>query len=196
YYDEVFSIPPMLDAIRAHPPVDGVIVGCFDDTGVDAARSMIDAPVIGICQAAMQTAAVIANSFSVVTTLARSVPALEHLADRYGYSRQCRGVWASEVPVLALEDPASDALQKVRAQIEATLAHDRCEAIVLGCGGMSDLAMRLTADYGVPVIEGVTCAVKILEGLAAIGHKTAKRGGYATPRAKQYTGRFESYSPG
>ena len=38
YYDEVFSVPAMLDAVKAHPDAAGVVVGCFDDTGVDAAR--------------------------------------------------------------------------------------------------------------------------------------------------------------
>ena len=85
YYDEVFSVPAMLDAVKAHPDAAGVVVGCFDDTGVDAARCVTSAPVIGICQAAMQVASIISGSFTVVTTLGRSVPALEHLARRYGY---------------------------------------------------------------------------------------------------------------
>ena len=55
YYDEVFAVPPMLEAIRAHEgEFDGVVVACFDDTGVDAARTITRKPVVGICQAAMQ----------------------------------------------------------------------------------------------------------------------------------------------
>lgn len=195
YYDEVFCVPPTLEAIAAHPGIDGVIIGCFDDTGVDAARCMLQVPVVGICQAAMQAAAVLAGSFSVVTTLGRSVPALKHLAHRYGYGDLCRGVWASEVPVLELEDPRSNAVDRIRGQIEEALRADGSEAIVLGCGGMSDLARRLSNDFGVPVIEGVTAAVKLVEGLACIGLHTSSVGGYAAPRAKTYRGTFQRFAP-
>ena len=130
YYDEVFSVPAMLDAVKAHPDAAGVVVGCFDDTGVDAARCVISAPVIGICQAAMQVASIVSGSFTVVTTLSRSVPALEHLARRYGYADLCRKVRASEIPVLALEDPASGARDQLRSEVRRALEEDGCEAVV------------------------------------------------------------------
>ena len=196
YYDEAFSVPAMLDAVQAHPDAAGVVVGCFDDTGVDAARCVTSAPVIGICQAAMQVAAIVSGSFTVVTTLGRSVPAVEHLARRYGYADLCRKVRASEVPVLALEDPASGAFDRLRAEIRRALDEDGCESVVLGCAGMVDMARALSEELGIPVVEGVTAAVKIVEGLAALGVTTSKRGGYAPPRAKTYTGAFSRYAPG
>ena len=195
YYDEVFSIPPTLEAISQFGEVDGVIIGCFDDTGVDAARCISDAPVVGLCQAAMQAATVVAGTFSVVTTLSRSVPALEHLAAKYGFASHCRRVRASEVPVLELEAPGSEAGVKIRAEIEAALSEDGCEAIVLGCGGMSSLARSLSDEFGVPVIEGVTAAVKLLEGLAAMGVTTSRAGGYAKPSKKDYLGQFSRFAP-
>ncbi|MCY4223056.1 MAG: aspartate/glutamate racemase family protein [Thiotrichales bacterium] len=195
YYDEVFSVPAMLDVVRAHPDAAGVVVGCFDDTGVDAARCVTSAPVIGLCQAAMQVASIVSGGFTVVTTLGRSVPALEHLARRHGYADLCRRVRASEIPVLALEDPASGAHDRLRTEVRRALDEDGCEAIVLGCAGMVDMARALSEEFAVPVIEGVTAAVKIVESLAALGITTSKRGGYAPPRAKTYTGAFSRYGP-
>ncbi len=196
YYDEVFSVPALLERVREYPDAAGVVVGCFDDTGVDAARCVTAAPVIGICQAAMQVASIVSGSFTVVTTLRRSVPALEHLARRYGYANLCRKVRASEIPVLALEDPASGARDQLRAEIRRALDEDGCESIVLGCAGMVDMARSLSDELGAPVIEGVTAAVKIIESLAAIGVTTSKRGGYAPPRVKNYTGAFSRFAPG
>ena len=195
YYDEVFSIPATLDAVKAHPDAAGVVVGCFDDTGVDAARCITNAPVIGICQAAMQAASIVSGSFSVVTTLSRSVPALEHLARRYGYAELCRKVRASDIPVLALEDEASDARDRLRAEMRRALDEDGCECIVLGCAGMVDMARSFSEELGVPVVEGVTAAVKFAEALAALELATSKRGGYAPPRRKAYTGAFSRYAP-
>lgn len=196
YYDEVFSVPPMLEAVMPLAgSIDGVVLGCFDDTGVDALRTMLDVPVIGICQAAMQTAAILANSFSVVTTLERSVPALEKLALVYGFERHCRKIRAAKVAVLDLEEAGSGALEAIEREIECALAEDGAEAIVLGCAGMVDLSHALSAKYGIPVVEGVTAAVKTIEALAALGLKTSSRRGYAAPRGKTYSGSFSRFSP-
>ena len=203
YYDEVFCVPALLEAIRADGDsgpgagtgADAVVIGCFDDTGVDAARCIVDVPVIGLCQAAMQFASVLAASFSVVTTLGRSIPPLEDLARRYGFAERCRRVRASEVPVLDLERGDGAALGLIRAEIAAALRDDGAEAIVLGCAGMADLARDLSVEFAVPVVEGVTAAIKTVEGLAAIGLRTSKAGGYAPPRAKRYGGGFARFAP-
>ena len=60
---------------------------------------------------------------------------------------------------------------------------------------MADLAASLSNEFGVPVIDGVAAAVVIAEGLAAIGLRTSKRGGFARPLAKTYSGQFASFSP-
>lgn len=38
--------------------------------------------------------------------------------------------------------------------------------------------------------------MKIVEGLTTLGITTSKRGGYAPPRPKAYTGTFSRYAPG
>jgi allantoin racemase len=195
YYDEVFAIPGMIGEIRNHPEADAVIIACFDDTGLDAARCATSAPVIGIGEAGFHFASLIAGKFGVVTTLARSVPAIEHNLVRYGLAARCTGVRASDVPVLELEVPGSGARARISEEIHAALAEDKSEAIVLGCAGMSDFAGSLSAEHGVPVLDGVSCAVKLAEGLVGLGLKTSVTGGYARPRAKLYKGEGAPYSP-
>ena len=196
YYDEVFAVPPMVEMLTPiADEIDGVVVGCFDDTGVDALRTILDVPVIGICQAAMQTAAVLATRFSIITTLRRSVPALEHLVIKYGFERMCVKVRAADIPVLDLEANESTSVKLITNEIELALKEDDAEAIVLGCAGMIDFSRTLTRQYGVPVIEGVGSAIKLIEGLAALQLKTSQRGGYAPPRQKAYLGLLERYSP-
>ncbi len=193
YVDEAFSMPGLLAEIariESEVPADGYIVACFDDTGIDAARCIARAPVIGIGEAAFHMATLVAGKFSVITTLSRSVTAIEHNLVKYGLSTRCARVRAAEVPVLSLEDAASPARAKIDAEIALALREDRCEAIVLGCAGMADLAQDLSKQHGVPVIDGVAAAVKLAEGLAALGLKTSKVGGYAAPIAKPYAGAF------
>jgi allantoin racemase len=196
YLDEAFSVPGLLAEMRKAPGMDAYIVGCFDDTGLDAARCMTEAPVVGIGEAAFHLASLVAGAFSVVTTLSRSVPAIEHNLMRYGLAGRCRRVRAVEVPVLELELPGSDARERISAEIRKAVSEDRAEAIVLGCAGMAVLAATLAKEHGLPVLDGVVCAVKLCEGLVHLGLKTSKAGGYAVPRAKRYAGLFAPYSPG
>ena len=197
YYDEVFSIPGLLEEVRKGEAsgCDGTVIACFDDTGLDAARCIASGPVVGICEAAMQIASLLANSFSVVTTLRRSIPALEELKVKYGMSRKCNRIRATDVPVLELENPDSEASKLIRGEIQEALDIDRSEAIVLGCAGMADLTSELSKEFGVPVIDGVSAAVKLVESLVAIGLQTSKVNGYAFPRSKQYFGLFKTFQP-
>jgi allantoin racemase len=46
---------------------------------------------------------------------------------------------------------------------------------------LADLAQDLTVATGLPVIEGVGVAIRLVEGLAGAGVITSKRGVYAKP---------------
>jgi allantoin racemase len=195
YYDEALSLSGLLGEMRNAPGMDAYIIACFDDSGLEAARSLTEAPVIGIGEAAFHMATLIAGAFSVVTTLNRSVPAIEQNLQKYGLARRCANVRASEVAVLDLEVPGSDARSRVSQEIGRAVREDGAEAIVLGCAGMADLARALSLEHGIPVLDGVVCAVKLCEGLVSLGLKTSKSGGYAAPLPKRYRGSLERFSP-
>jgi allantoin racemase len=119
---------------------------------------------------------------------------IEHNLVRYGLASRCARVRAGGFGVLALEDPQSGALDRLSAEIEAAKREEHAEAIVLGCAGMADLAAVLSEKHGLPVIEGVSAAVALAEGLMKLGLKTSKRGGYARPPAKPYAGAFSAFA--
>ena len=163
---------------------DGFVVACFDDPGIGACREIAAGPVVGICEAAMHAASMVATSFSVVTTLPRSVPIVEKLAVEYGMERRLRRVRAAAISVLALEQDGGGARERVRAEVALAIEQDRCEAVILGCAGMADLTAWLSAETGVPVIDGVVAGVKMIEALVGGGFKTSKIGAYAPPNPK------------
>ncbi len=181
YYDEALCVPGILELIKQHPSVDAIVLACFDDTGLDAARCLTDKPVVGIGEAAFHFASLLSNRFSVVTTLSRSVPALEHNLIKYGLMARCAKVRASEVPVLELENPHSDARTRISNEIATAITEDSAEAIVLGCAGMADLAQALSDEHGLPVLDGVACATKLCESMHSLGLSTSRLGGYAPP---------------
>lgn len=196
YYDEALAVPGLLIEIANGEKrgAQATIIACFDDTGLDAARALANIPVIGICEAALATTAFIARRFTVVTTMERSRLPVEGLVHRYGMKDRCN-VRAADIPVLSLEDPNSNARDRLRSEISAALETDKAEAIVLGCAGMADLAADLTREFGVPVVDGVSAAVKQAEALITLKLSTAKRGPYASPVNKAYKGLLEGFAP-
>ena len=193
YYDEVFAVPEMLAEIKRHNDCHGHVVACFDDTGVDAARCIANGPVVGICEAGCLVAGTIANSFSIVTTLRRSVPALNHLVHKYGAEHRCASIRASDIPVLELEQ-GGGAYKQIAAECELAIDTDGAEAILLGCAGMTSLAQQLSVQFGLPVIDGVTAAVKHIEGLVSMKLTTSRVNGYAQPVSKEFSGDFSKYA--
>lgn len=179
YLDVAVCVPGLLAEVQRHKDVDAVVVACFDDTGVDAVRCLVDAPVIGIGEAAYHAASMIAPKFSVVTTLSRSVPGLEANLMRYGLDRKCARVRATDIPVLKLEEGDPETLHKIKNEIRNAINEDGAEAIVLGCAGMADLMAELSAEFGLPVVDGVASAVAMAEAMVRAGLKTSKIGAYA-----------------
>jgi allantoin racemase len=141
-----------------------------------------------IAEAAFHAASMLATGFSVVTTMTRTCVLAERLVQRYGFERACRGVHGTDIAVLALESGDPAMLAQIEDACRDALARDHSGALVLGCAGMATLTRALQRRLGVPVIDGVTVAVKFAEALAALGLRTSKRGDYATPLPKRYDG--------
>ena len=197
HYDEAMAIVGLAEAIREgeRHQTDAYVIACFGDPGLLAAREMTKAPVLGIAEAAMHAATFLATGFSIVTTLGRTRIIAEHLLTNYGMEHHCRGVRAIDLPVLELENPKSNARQMILAECETALAEDGSAAIVLGCAGMADLTSWLSEKLQVPVIDGVTAAVKFAEALVSLKLTTAKRGDLAFPPPKTYKGMIADFAP-
>ena len=140
---------------------DGVIIACFDDTGLWQLRQSSPVPVVGIGEAGYQVAMLLGQRFSVVTTLSVSIPVLENNIKMYGFSDRCARVRASGISVL--EADSDQSFQQIASEVGTAFEQDNIQSVVLGCAGMANLANQLTATYGKPVIDGVTAAVGLCE---------------------------------
>ena len=195
FYDEAFCIPGLVEEIEKHSDADSYIIACFDDTGLEVIRSITEKPVIGIGEAAYHIATMVAGNFTVITTLSRSIRPLTHNLKKYGLFENCVKVTAIEVPVLDLENISKENLDKLNKGIQDTKENDNAEAIILGCAGMADLAKNLETKHKLPVIEGVSSAIVLAEGLINLKIKTSKVGSYALPRKKEYMGYLNKFKP-
>lgn len=89
YLDVSACVPGLMDVVSQYPDVDAIVVACFDDTGVDVVRSVTSASVIGVGEAAYHAASMISPTFSVVTTLSRSLEGWRQIC--------CAMVWTAVV---------------------------------------------------------------------------------------------------
>lgn len=159
--DGAACIPPLLALVREASAAGAraIIIGCFDDTGLEAARDIAGCPVIGIGQAAYHMAMLAGPRFSVVTTLPVSVPVLEQNIQRFGFAQNLGRVRASGVPVLDLETDLAKAAPQVIAEIDRAVAEDDVRVVVLGCAGM--VGIPALYDKGARLIDGVKSAAQL-----------------------------------
>ncbi|WP_424449388.1 aspartate/glutamate racemase family protein [Microbacterium arborescens] len=183
HVDEAFAavaIVRLIEADLAAGGSDAYVIACFGDPGLDAARELVDVPVIGIAEAAMHVATLSGRHFAVVTTLSRTLGRARDLLARYGMGDACVSLVGSGIPVLELEDTASESFERI-ADLAATEVAAGADVIVLGCAGMTDLCHALTARVGVPVVDGVGAAVGLAATMVRMRVGTSKRDEYAPP---------------
>jgi allantoin racemase len=166
--DEHRCIPYLLEVLREaaqreHDRPDAYVIACFGDPGLEEARPLLGAPVLGIAQAAMHAAALLAGTFSVVTSMSATVPRGWQLAKTYTPGA-CLGVYACDIPVLRIDsDPAT--IEPIAELCEHALRTDGSRSIVLGCAAMARFAEPLSRRLGVPVVDGVAAATRLAEAL-------------------------------
>ena len=163
--EEAVAAVGVIEQVRRHQAdCDAFVIACFGDTGVAAAREVATGPVVGMTEAALQTACLVAHRFGVITMPPRTIvhspsASFAHL----GLGHRC-DVRAVDVPVGGRSTaPGICSLRSPTPPVGRSRA-TRAEAVVLGCAGLADLVGPLTRELGVPVIDGVAAAVGIAAG--------------------------------
>jgi allantoin racemase len=186
--DSVLAAAEVVRMVQSFSDVDAFLIACFGDPGVDAARELTAAPVVGIGEAAYFAASLVAKRFAVITTLRRGVAALEDDLERRGLRKRCIGVIPLHIPV---GEQGGDHPDTTEAIVEAGrgLVHESgAEALVLACGGMADVALRVQEEVGVPVCDGVSFGALLAFSLFGSGLRTSDVGAYAAPEPTDYVG--------
>jgi allantoin racemase len=174
YQDEVAAAPGMVELVRRHEDdFDAIIIACHSDTNIDAVKEMTTKPVVGIGEASMKLATMLGHNFAVVTTHVHSIPG--KLAQARKYHLQDLLV-AVRAPAKGDEDLGDEDL--FLALAHKAVEEDLAEVIVLGCAGLAGMDKRIQEELGVPVLDGVTCALIVATGLVRYGVSTSRALGY------------------
>jgi allantoin racemase len=185
--DEAACIPPMLELVRAAGGrgVDAIVIACFSDPGLDAAREATNMPVVGIQESGMHLAAQLGDRFAILVPLARRVPLREHAALRHGFERRLTACPVLDLPVLETVGDRERVLDLLVRKSRETIERDGTEVIVLGCAGLGDLAPRLQQIAGVPVVDPNAAAMKLCETLVDLGLTHSKARLYSAPSRRR-----------
>jgi allantoin racemase len=190
HYDDIVAAAATLEVVRARSDeFDGVVIACFGDPGLHAAREVSQVPVVGIAEASMLVACTVAHRFSVVTVLPRVKPWIEETVRLHGLEARCASVRTTPLTVLDCERDPAAAEREIVAAARLALEQDGAEAICLGCAGMGPLDKAVERQLGIPVLDGVACAVKLLEGLVDYGLSTSRAAAFKQPEEKEYVAR-------
>ncbi len=149
----------------AKEPIDAVIVAAFGDYGVTSSRDLFDLPIVGIADAAMAVVGMLGQRFAIVTIGAQMTPVLTKLVSESGLGDRFSGVYISA----PMKD--SDAFAGQTALVCAAAAEAGASSVVLVGPPLATIHEQIAAQAPVPVIEGVSCAVKVSEMLVALGIK-------------------------
>jgi allantoin racemase len=193
HYDEAAATPDILSKVKEAEQAgfDGVIVDCFGDVGVKAAREITHIPVVGPGETSMLFAAALGHCFSVITVLKNLVPMLIDAAKVLGVHEKLASVRYVDIPVLEVAD--KERLKKALYQeMLNAIEKDGAHVLVLGCTGMTGVASDLSRmlkekGYDVPVIDPSAASLKFAEAQVRMGIKQSKIT-YMEPPEKERTG--------
>jgi allantoin racemase len=190
FYDEVLAGPDILDKTRQAEVegYDGVIIDCFGDPAVKAAREFVDIPVLGGFESAIHLAMILGQRFSIITVLPNVLPLIQDLITLTGTGHKYASTRFINMPVLDLHDTNTMKKALLQEMVQA-IEKDGAHVLVLGCTGMMGLAGELHQElekkgYDAPVIDPAAAAMKIMESLVSLKLRHSRLT-YMRPREKE-----------
>lgn len=189
-YDVALSAPGTLKVAQKaqQEGYDGVFITCMCDPGLEAAREILDIPVVGPCRASMIYAADMAHRFSVLTVVEEVIPTIEKISRQIGLSGKLASVKSINIPVLDLGNKEK-LLNKLIDKSVEVIRDDNAQAIILGCTGMIGVDKLLGKElqkkgYNIPIIYPVSVSIRYLESLIKLKMSHSKLS-YLSPPSKE-----------
>lgn len=188
-YDEYINAPYIIQKVKwaEEQGYSAVVIDCFGDPALDAAREVVKIPVVGANHAATFLASQIAHGFSVISILPEVNPLIIHLLRKYGLIQHLVSIETIHVPVLELEKDPEKVVKTALEAAERAFAKG-ASALVLGCTGMSFLAdslqkRLLEKGIEIPVVEPLRAAIYTAVSWVLMGVSHSKLT-YPKPREK------------
>src|SRR5439155_25101174 len=141
------------------------------------AGGLVGLAVVGPAGASILIACMLGHRFTGLAVLESVVPSMRRLAHRAGVSEKLAPVRAVDIPVLDLAKNRERSISRMIELGRRAGEEDGADTLALGCMSMGFLEAQQTiaAEVGVPVVNPVYAALKILEALVGAGLAHSKR---------------------
>jgi allantoin racemase len=166
------------------PDYDAVVVAAFGDPGLAALREVLPVPVTGLTEAALATAHLLGHRISIIAISQRIQAWYREVVAGYGFASRLASIRALERPIASIGGVQEEHAQALLELAGRAVAEDGADVIVLAGAPLAGLARSLRGRLPVPVVDGVSSAVRHAETLAALQPGRASRGSFAPPPAK------------
>ena len=195
FYDEAFALPEILKTINEYKSrCDAIVINCFADPAVNAARELTDVLVVGPAEASMMIALMLGHKFGVISTFRNSGPWIEVQARNMGVEQRLAGAVGIDIPVLELGNNLRKTARYLIDAARDLIKLKGAEVIVLGCTGMAPVARIVKEGIEVPVIEPMATAFKVAELMISLKLTHPKAGLYMTPNKDKIKSFFNGYN--
>lgn len=175
-------------AAEHHARFDAVVVAAFGDPGLPGLREALPCPVTGLTEAALASACLLGNRFSIVAISQRIRAWYRETVQSYGLEGRLASIRGLDEPLADIGNVQGDQGERLAALAERCVAEDGADVIVLAGAPLAGLARSLKGRLPVPSVDGVSSAVKHAETLAALQPGKARGGSFAPPPVKPNKG--------
>jgi allantoin racemase len=167
---------------------DAVVVAAFGDPGLAGLREVIPVPVTGMTEAALASAHLLGHRISVIAISQRIQAWYREVIESYGFGGRLASIRALDRPLSSVSGVQQEHAQALQALAERAVEEDGAEVIILAGAPLAGLARSLQGRLPVPVVDGVSSAVRHAETLAALRPGRAQRGSFSPPPVKPHRG--------
>lgn len=182
-YDETLAAYHVMPLIKKanEDGYDAVILACFSDPGLDAAREISDIPVFGIEETTLHVAALLGHKFSIMTGMERRVPTRELHVLLDGVSSSYASAPVLNMSVLEMDRDPVKSKKRIIELAKKAVETDGAEVIILGCAGLSGYAQEIEKELGVVVLDPSSVTLKVVESMVdlKIRHSKVRRYSYS-----------------
>ena len=175
-------------AAQHHAGHDAVVIAAFGDPGLAGLREVLPVPVLGLTESALASACMLGHRFSIIAISQRIQAWYREVVETNGLSARLASIRALDRPLASIGAVQTDHAQALRVLCDRAVDEDGAEVIILAGAPLAGLARTLRGQLPVPVVDGVSSAVRHAETLVALEPGKATRGSFAPPPHKPQQG--------
>lgn len=175
-------------AAEHHARFDAIVVAAFGDPGLTGLREVSPVPVTGLTEAALASAHLLGHRFSIIAISQRIQAWYRETVESYGLIDRLASIRALDRPLSSIGGVQDEHAQALKALAERAVREDGAEVIVLAGAPLAGLARSLEGQLPVPVVDGVSSAVRHAQSLVALRPGRARLGSFAPPPVKPNRG--------